>query len=387
MDKTSLPILADKVAKGTATEAELILYNQYYNQLQLQADPAWNENEMGAQQETEELLLRRISHSLGFEGTPKRIPLYRRTWLYAAAIVLAMLTGTLFFLTNKDRSGGQVARNTPDVPDAPVPGGNKATLTLADGSTVLLDNAQNGVLASQGNARVVKLNNGQLAYHASPGGQSHAAAPALNVLSTPRGGQYKLVLSDGSTVWLNAGSSLRFPAIFTGNERRVELQGEAYFEIARNTAMPFKVQVKTMEVTVLGTHFNIMGYDDEETIKTSLLQGTVKVQGDKAGLLLAPGQQSQLDRSGTMKLVRNANMDEAVAWKEGLFYFNGVDIQTVMRQLTRWYNVDVSYEETVDQHFNGKINRDADISKVLQMLELTEKVHFKMTGRKIIVTK
>jgi ferric-dicitrate binding protein FerR (iron transport regulator) len=167
----------------------------------------------------------------------------------------------------------------------------------------------------------------------------------------------------------------------------VELQGEAYFEIARNTAMPFKVQVKTMEVTVLGTHFNIMGYDDEETIKTSLLQGTVKVQGDKAGLLLAPGQQSQLDRNGTMKLVRNANMDEAVAWKEGLFYFNGVDIQTVMRQLTRWYNVDVSYEETVDQHFNGKINRDADISKVLQMLELTEKVHFKMTGRKIIVTK
>lgn len=389
MDKTSFLILAGKVDEGTATEAELLLYNQYYHQFQEQADPAWNEKELGGYDETEKLLLDRINHSLGFDDTPAQIPpLYKRTWLYAAAVVLTMLTCTVFFLTNKHPSGEPMTdRNKPDTSGSIPAGRDRATLTLADGTTVLLDSVQNGAIARQGNTQVVKLNSGRLAYNAQPGSQNNITTSSLNVLSTPKGGRYRVVLSDGSIVWLNSGSSLRFPAAFSGGERRVELTGEAYFEIAPHAAMPFRVQVKDMEVTVLGTSFNIMGYVDEEQVKTSLLQGAVKVKNEKAGLQLAPGQQAQLDKNGTLKLVRHANMEEAVAWKEGLFYFDRADIQTVMRQIARWYNVEVDYKETINEHFNGKINREVDLSKVLQMLELTEKVHFRVTDRRITVTR
>jgi ferric-dicitrate binding protein FerR (iron transport regulator) len=312
--------------------------------------------------------------------------LYRRAWFYATAVIIVIVTGSLLFLANHKIRAHIQSPEQPGLAGPVRPGSNKAVLTLGNGSTVILDSSRNGAIASQGNTRIIKLNSGQLAYQSSSRKQNQSDAPSWNTLSTPFGGQYQLTLADGTAVWLNSGSSLRFPSAFTGPERQVELRGEAYFEVARNTSMPFKVKINDMNVTVLGTHFNIMGYEDEAIVKTSLLQGSVKVQQGKQSVLLTRGQQSRLTRDGQLAVDLHADLDEAVAWKNGLFDFEGADIQTVMRQLVRWYNVEVTYQGKIDQHFTGKINREATISKVLQMLELTEKVHFTIDGRKIIVS-
>ena len=388
MDKQSFLILVDKVVNGTATEAELTLYNQYFNYFQEPQTAEWDEERLGNRQATGELIMQRIQHSPGFATAPaRRIPLYRRRWVPAAAVILVLLTSaSLFLLRGKasrelhaDRGGSKLAVDL-------LPAGHKATLTLADGSTVDLDAARDGAIASQGNTRIMKLSSGQLAYRSPSDKQKGINTSSLNTLSTPYGGRYQLTLSDGSLVWLNSGSSLRFPASFTGGERVVELSGEAYFEIVKNGTMPFKVKVKDMETVVLGTSFNIMAYEEEKVVKTSLLEGSVRVQKGNAAALLTPGQQSQLDGEGVLRTIDHADMEEALAWKNGLFDFESADIQMVMRQLARWYNVEVTYEGQINQHFTGKIDRNVNISKVLQMLELTEKVHFTIEGRKIIVS-
>jgi ferric-dicitrate binding protein FerR (iron transport regulator) len=259
------------------------------------------------------------------------------------------------------------------------PGGNKATLTLADGSVITLDSAANGVLAQQGSTRVTKLANGELVYHTDESGE-HLLQ--YNTMTTPRGGQYKLVLPDGSLVWLNAASSISYPTAFTGTDRTVTINGEAYFEIARNEQMPFHVKVNKMMIEVLGTHFNVMAYDDEPFIRTSLLKGAVKVNG----ILLKVGQQSQLDRKGSLKLIGDADMEEAIAWKNGLFEFNHEPLVSIIRKLNRWYDVDIKYADNiVNKTFTGQISRNANISTVLKTLEITQGVHFKIEENIITV--
>jgi transmembrane sensor len=261
------------------------------------------------------------------------------------------------------------------------PGGNKATLTLADGSIITLDDKKNGSLADQGNTKIIKLD-GKLVYDASAKNRSEVL---YNTITTPAGGQYQIELPDGSVVWLNAGSSLHFPTAFVGKERQVEITGEAYFDVKRNTAMPFKVKVRDAEIKVLGTEFNIMAYEDEAVLKTTLITGKVNFAHGGEASILKPGQQSQLTTAGKVKTVSGVNLDEVTAWKNGLFDFEGADIVTVAKQLSRWYDVKMVFERKIDDLFFAKIPRNTNLKDVLKALELTGKVKFLVDGRRIIV--
>ena len=274
------------------------------------------------------------------------------------------------------------------------PGGNKAVLTLANGAQIILDSATNGALTQQGNTKIIKLDNGQLSYNSVNGSSSSPKTGEIlyNTVSTPRGGQYQVVLADGSKVWLNAASSLRFPTSFTGNAREVTLTGEGYFEVTHDDAKPFKVLANGVEIKVLGTHFNINAYKDEPTIKTTLLEGSVKVGIGAASKTIRPGEQAQIeshDNSLNPKImVQSVDVDATVAWKNGRFIFHGNNILSVMRQLARWYDVEVSYEGNVtDEEFVGVINRSRyeNISEILDMLEKTRTVSFAISGHHVTV--
>jgi ferric-dicitrate binding protein FerR (iron transport regulator) len=274
------------------------------------------------------------------------------------------------------------------------PGANKAFLQLADGSTITLDDSATGMLAQQGATKILKLNNGQLQYNSS----TQVNAPILyNTISTPRGGQYHVILPDGSKVWLNAASSLRFPTAFQGNTRMVQLTGEAYFEVVHNSKMPFKVSVPPppgetggAEVEVLGTHFNVMGYDNENTISTTLLEGSVRVSqqaADKGSpvLQLKAGQQANLHKGSSECKVQEVDTDAVVAWKNGMFQFNSADIQTIMRQIERWYDVEVTYKGRIpDGHYSGIVPRDNNLLKVLRIFEESD-LKFTIEGKKLSV--
>ncbi|HEV2478144.1 MAG TPA: FecR domain-containing protein [Puia sp.] len=320
----------------------------------------------------------------------------RRIWRYtgwvAAASILVVVGVTGLYFWNTRKAGKAVSSSAPvasvrkDLP----PGGNRATLVLGDGSVVNLAAAQNGVIRKVAGTTINK-HDGQLVYSvsrmASPSSSvgALAAAPEMNTIQTPRGGQYRVVLPDGTEVWLNAASSLTYPTVFSGPERQVRLNGEAYFEVARKKDQPFVVAAGNMQVNVLGTHFNLMAYDDENTIKTTLLEGAVKVTKGDASYLLQPGQQASLDRSsGSFKLLA-VNVDEVVAWKNGVFELGGETIEPVMREMARWYDVDVEYQGKTSEHFRGTIPRSVDASEVFKMLELTGAVHFTIEGKKVIV--
>ena len=304
--------------------------------------------------------------------------------LAVAALVL-LVTGkaVLFFLpaspNKQPASPGQPASFAHDLP----PGSNNAILTLADGHIITLDSAVNGKLAQQGNTKVIKLN-GQISYLHTGSAQGDETT-LLNTISTARGNQYQLILPDGSKVWLNAASSLRFPTSFSGKERRVEVTGEAYFEIAKNPAMPFKVQAGNGEIDVLGTHFNVNAYTDEASVKTTLLEGAVVVKKETARQLLAPGQQAGFSPKGTITLSENVDVARETAWKDGFFWFNNTDLHTLMRQVSRWYDVEVEFQGKItDDGFTGKIPRNLPLSKLLNVLEQSE-LHFKIEGKRIIV--
>jgi ferric-dicitrate binding protein FerR (iron transport regulator) len=267
-----------------------------------------------------------------------------------------------------------------------MPGGNKALLILANGSTVTLDSAKDGVLATQGDTKVEKLAGGKLAY-ATEGRTGDGTAPAVlyNTVRTPNGGQYQVTLPDGSRVWLNAATSLRFPTTFAGADRTVELNGEAYFEVAPLKDHPFQVKVGHMTVNVLGTHFNVMAYGDEESIRTTLLSGAVRIEGGNSPKRLEPGQEARLNPLTMNMVVAEADTDQAVAWKNGLFQFDGAGLKEVMRQVARWYDVDIQYEGTVERHFSGYIARSAPLTEVLHMLERAGKTQFTLEGRTVTV--
>ncbi|WP_298733396.1 FecR domain-containing protein [uncultured Chitinophaga sp.] len=308
--------------------------------------------------------------------------LLRYRWPAAAALVLLILTAAAFYFWQSPlKTAAPRAAAAAGSPDAE-PGTNKALLTLANGAVVELDSSRTGPIPTQGNASV-QSRPGQLVYH-----QTASAAPAsisYNLLRTPKGGQYQLVLPDGTKVWLNAASSLRFPTQFTEATRSVELTGEAYFEVAGNAAQPFHVKVAGMDLTVLGTRFNIMAYTDEQAIRTTLLEGAVKVTAGKEERLLKPGQQSQLEAGNSIQVINDADIELAIAWKNGFTSFRSADIRTIMRQVMRWYNIEVVYEgEIPERVFTGDIPRDARLSELLQLLEVS-KIHFQMNNDRLVV--
>ena len=331
-----------------------------------------------------------------------RVDFLRTAWFrYAAVLLLLVGAGYLFY--DNFYKGKIFVQLDPVRKTDVAPGGNKAVLTLADGSVIVLDSAANGLLSQQGNTRVMKSASGQLAYETgrsgtAPGpgtaGSNAAGVVKYNTISIPRGGQYQVQLPDGSMVWLNSSSSLRFPTAFYGKSREVEITGEAYFEIAKDVNRPFYVKANALTVEVLGTHFNINAYSDEPVLKTTLLEGSVRVKKAGESVVMAPGQEAQVVNGATgdatagrvIKLVNDADLEEAVAWKNGLFHLTSADVGTIMRQLVRWYDVDVEFEGGIPSgHITGEVPRNTSLAKVLKVFE-TSGVHFRIEGRKIIVT-
>lgn len=301
----------------------------------------------------------------------------------AAAVVILFISGISYWIFNKENKEKITASVVSSKKVAPIlPGRNHAILTMADGSTIVLDSLQNGSL-QHGNAKI-KKQNGLLVYDGSM--PSKTGGPiTYNTLTTPRGGQYQVVLPDGSKVWLNASSSLHFPTAFIGKQREVELTGEAYFEVTKNKEKPFHVNVNGMQIEVLGTHFNVNAYADEDAIETTLLEGSVKIKRGSVSGLLKPGQQGVLENNDNDLEIKKVNIDEVIAWKNGLFQFDGAGIKTIMREVGRWYNVEIVYAGKVPvRSFEGKISRDAQLSDVLKILELSN-VKFNVEGRRIIV--
>jgi len=305
---------------------------------------------------------------------------YIRWAASAAAVLMACLAFVYFFKRKPTASAPIVKAVIHDVS----PGGNRAILTLVDGSTVVLDSAANGKVAQQGDVEVLKSQDGKLNYK---GAVSGAEAMAYNTVSTPYGGKYQVTLIDGTKVWLNAVSSLTFPTAFTGATREVSLKGEAYFEVAPHAAQPFVVKVGDMKVQVLGTHFNIMAYDEEDAIRTTLLEGAVKVAAGGVSKPLAVGEQGVWDKRDKLEVLQDVDVEEAVAWKNGFFQFNSTGLQVIMRQVARWYNVKVVYagEGIKGESFSGSIPSNEHVSQVLKMLEMTGTVHFDVTDRVITV--
>lgn len=382
--------LLEKLHSGTATPEEIGQINQWYHSFDdTRAEFAAAENETEAS--TAAAINARLHKTLQLGNSIKPAG-YSRWRLPAAAaiLVLAGLAVYFKFFSNQQPAAPVTVKNIPAPVIQPLkPGGNKAILTLANNSQVILDSAANGVISTQGNILVEKLHNGQLVYSINGRRLDEHDEAFYNTITTPRGGQYQVTLADGTAVWLNAQSSIRFPVVFTGSERRVEITGEAYFEVAKNTAMPFIVKTTASTVEVLGTHFNVNAYDDELSVKTTLVEGKVKVTSaaSRQSEFLLPGQQSDITQNGAIAVNLHADTEEALAWKNGRFQFKSADLKSILRQLQRWYDADVEYRGNVaGTRFTGQLPRTDDVTKLFEKIELTGEVRFKIEGKKIIVS-
>ena len=328
-----------------------------------------------------------LSATDGSRGEVPTVRMHRSIWRYvaAASVVLIMAGAGTYLLSGVHRPGAGGAGPRLATHDV-LPGGNKATLTLANGTTIVLDSAGHEHLPGRGTPAGINIANGLVSYNPLRAGGKIAGGPQYNTLSTPKGGQYKLELADGTKVWLNAASSIRYPTSFEGAPlREVEVSGEAYFEIARRSGQPFRVRVGSMQVDVLGTRFNIEAYADQPTIKTTLLEGGVRVTQGHDSQVLNPGEQSQLSQSGELKLVKDANVEGTIAWKNGYFSFDQADLKTVMLKIARWYNVNVVYQgDIVPQRFGGEIQENLTLSQVLTILGKSQ-IDFRIEGNTLTI--
>jgi len=320
-------------------------------------------------------------------GAKRRFMFLRSGWVrYAAAIIIFLGVGAYFLLFNnsaqKQSETGEVVTNSqPDVQ----PGKEGAILTLDDGSTVILDNLDDGLITTQNGVNVL-LNDGQLTY--AIGNIVDKKEIAYNTMSTPKGRQFQLLLPDGSKVWLNAASSIRYPTVFTGTERKVDITGEVYFEVSANAKMPFRVKVNgETEIEVIGTHFNINAYTNEGNIRTTLLEGSIRISDHGEKVILKPGQQAQSGQASQLiKIFNDVNIERVMAWKNGVFNFQDATLEEVMRQLERWYDIDVVYEKGVPKlEFFGKMGRDLTLMEVLRGLQMSEVRCRIEDGRKLVV--
>lgn len=315
----------------------------------------------------------------------KQVPEPRRfVWWYAAAAAALVLFFGVGYLFRQDMHQGLANNKT--VQQDVLPGGNKAVLTLADGIKISLADAKKGTIAKQAGVKLEKTDDGQIIYTVTGDGAS-LTSTASNTIETPIGGQFQIHLPDGSKVWLNAASSLKYPVCFDGaRERKVALSGEAYFEVAKDKAKPFIVSTDNQTVKVLGTHFNINAYTDEASVKTTLLEGSVQVCSGEVTEQIRPDQQAVL----TNKHLHIIAIDgqDAIAWKRGNFEFDNADIKTVMRQLSRWYDIQVVYQGEIPRiHYSGMLSRNNNISVILNMLKKTGKINFKIDSRTVTIFK
>lgn len=395
MEKKLFISLVEKYLAGEASASETALLEAYYNRL---GEKRRTILSAGQEAELEERLLEGVLRRMDTPMSgriPSVPPLYRRTWFRAAAAVLllAVAAAALWSFYGKSWQAPQAETDQGILALNPredlAPGGNKALLTLGDGSVIVLDHAENGVLAETADAQVLKLKDGQLEYRVL-NHEKHSQR-AYNLLSTPKGGQYQLTLPDKSRVWLNAASSIRYPTAFAGNERKVEVMGEAYFEVAKMPGQTFTVVVPSSsgddaEVEVLGTHFNIKAYRNEAIIQTTLLEGSIRLRKGSEKAVLEPGQQAEVGGGG-IRVYNDIDVEGAIAWKKGLFQFDDAELVDILKQLERWYDAEVDYENVPELHFKGTISRQVYLSQVLRMLEITSNIRFDIVNKKIkIVT-
>jgi transmembrane sensor len=379
MQKQEIQELSEKITAGTASAEEIKLYNRLCNYFD-STEEEWDEHLFGNKKEIEQQIKKGIWKQVGLEKPVYKMRWFK--WVAAASVMLMVYSGYLLVTKNVAKTTFDAVKSPvkKELPDDIAPGQTGAILTLASGEKIILDSAENGSLAEQGNVAVVKKD-GELIYKTE--GKNIEAV--YNTITTPKGRQFNLVLADGSKAWLNSASSITFPTAFVGAERKIIITGEAYFEVAHNASMPFIVESGKNVVRVLGTHFNINAYDNEKVVSVTLLQGSVDVSRGNVSKIIKPGQQAQINSEEKINLVRDVDLNHVVAWKNGRISFQGADLGTVMRQMSRWYDVDIEYNSKVNDLFYADMARSTMLSDVLKALELTTDVRFKIEGRKVIV--
>jgi len=377
MDANKATALLQRYLEGNASPKEVQLVEQWYQHLADAGQWSWGE---GEKEELEAFVESTMLQRIQADQKPVR-RMFAVRWAAAAVFVLLAGAGAWSLLRNKTGEPVRVAQQQRFKNDVG-PGRNAAILTLSGGKKIVLDSSATGTIGKQSNA-VILNNNGQLIYttlHEKPTGIFY------NTLTTPRGNQYQMVLPDGSKVWLNAASSITYPTAFLGKERKVTISGEVYFEVAKNEKLPFIVQEGNMTIQVLGTDFNVNEYADETAMKTTLLEGSVRILNKGNSSLLKPGQQAVLDKhDDKIEVVDHPNVEEVMAWKNGRFRFADASIESIMRQVARWYDVEVVYDTSISKHFIANVPRDVPLSRLLKLLELTDQVHFRIEGKKITV--
>jgi transmembrane sensor len=386
--KKDLENMIKRYVAGEATPEEIKFIEAYYQYLEK------GENILDHSSETDVLRLEEenfqsIKASIAQSKTNRRIsPVYR--YAAAAAIIVILGFGVLYFSKNKQLDTKNLLATNDKALDV-LPGVDKAVLTLADGSKVVLDNNSNENIIEKSGLTISKTKGGQLIYKVSNGVQKGNTV-AYNTIETAKGNQYQVLLPDGTKVWLNAASSLKYPEVFTGKERRVVLTGEAYFEVAKDKTRPFFVRTvssskdnRGQDVEVLGTHFNINSYMDDQSVKTTLLEGSVKVSNDNSSKILKPGEQAVINNYGLGTIhILQADTDDETAWKNGLFRFSNAGLKSILNQIERWYDVKIDYNSVPDKRYNGMVPRNAKLSEVLQMLEVTGNINFEIEENRVL---
>lgn len=380
MKKDNLIELAEKVAAGVATEDELAQFNAWYQSFQEDGDN-WPESELKAKAKIEAAMLRTIEDRI--QHRPENRPQLWFRQIAAAAVIMLIASGVVYWL---GQSFGASEKDIPLVINNDVePGMETAILTLGDGSQIILDEAESGLIALEGATAVEKTSEGLISYQADQNGNGKDAPVVYNTISTPRGGKYKVLLPDQTEVWLNALSSIRFPTRFEDDFREVEISGEVYFDVTRNLTQPFLVRSEGQTIKVLGTKFNVKAYKDDGFYQTTLIEGAVSVETDTEQLVIKPGQQAIYHPDQEL-VIESVDTSMVTAWRNGLFQFWDTELEDIMRQLSRWYDVEVMYlNDYKDISFTGFISRDVTISNVLQMLEATGNIKFGLTGREVVV--
>ncbi len=377
--------LCEKYLKGLSTPEEESLIEKY------QAAAGMNSSNLGNlttvdKERLKGSLYNKLQASI---KKPETLVVKMRRWPFyaaAAAVLLFISVGVYQLVGQKTNTlpTGIVQHDKPLNKEI-MPGSEKAVLTLANGSTITLDGAPNGLLSKQGNSAISKSANG-IVINGISDAENQPADNALNILSIPRGGKYQITLPDGTKVWLNSSSVLTFPANFSGTERKIGITGEAYFEVAKNKKMPFKIDVNGKQlVEVLGTHFNISAYTDEKNITTTLLEGSVKINYKDKATLITPGQMA-VNNLGQAIVVKQANIEEVLAWKNDSFIFNNENITSIMRKISRWYDVDVAFRgDMTNINFDGSYSRSKGLTSLLKNIELVNKVRFITEERRVTV--
>lgn len=390
--RTKLLNLIRKYLNGTADSKEEEFVEEYYRFFDQKEAPSAHLSKE-KKQEIEERMSENIQKEIAPKPKKSVTLILKKTYKkvgVAVAIIFLMVGLSYWFI--RPHNDLNPRNNTAQIHDI-YPGGSKALLTLADGSTIKLNSAQKGILFKHGNMQIIKADSGQILYQykqVKTRKEIKNHKETYNILTTPASGSYQVVLPDGSKVWLNASSSLKFPTTFREEIRKVKVRGEAYFEVKGDETHPFVVQIEASDgknmgsVKVLGTHFNINAYMDDRVVKTTLIEGKIKVLKGTSQELLYPGEQATTKRKEDQIEVAKVNSNEAIAWKNGFFQFEDADIVHIMNKISRWYNVDVTYKNQPKGHYSGVISRQTKLSEVLKILE-TGGFHFKVKDRKIIV--